>query len=430
MTLRDVSGRLLVGAAFVASWNAVSYRGIQPVDLLLGGALVMSMFYLAGGKIPWIPAWAKWGSAAILIVLATHILFPANESYMSTRATYVPWFARVMGISLVENPAFRAAKWLIAMTVLPAVVADASTRNPRLVRQLGIACVLGAALSALVALTDLVGLTRINTYLIYIGAATARQAGLTSHPNHLGMSVGIVAPLAIGIATKSKWKGVPLVVLLLIGAIVSGSRAGQAGFVLAVTVTLAFSQRARRFAPILITVAGIVLASVVWVKPDLVETAATLFRFDTTDRYVAQSNEERAMLSDQAIKDFLERPLDGVGLEVLTQAHNIYLQIIAAGGVILSVGMFIYFAGLLRAGFAERKAADATGLYLLIGIIVWLAAATFGTQLTDRYLYFPVAGVAALQYQRILRARNIRRERTQALFGRQVSDREFPALSA
>ena len=64
----------------------------------------------------------------------------------------------------------------------------------------------------------------------------------------------------------------------------------------------------------------------VWVKPGLVDTVATLFRFDTTDKYVAQSNEERANLSTQAEADFAYRPVDGVGLEVLSQAHNIYLQ--------------------------------------------------------------------------------------------------------
>jgi hypothetical protein len=428
VTVRDVTARLLVAAAFVSSWNAVVLLGIQPVDVFLAVAVALSTIYLVGGKMPWVPVWVKWATACILIVILTHKLFPTSASYLSQRFIFVPWFVANSGIDLMENGAIRGAKWILALAVLPVLVADSARRNPQLVPRLANAWLLGAAVSALVAVMDLVGITSINTALIVLGRASGRQAGLTAHPNHLGLSIAMVAPLAIGVAIRSRWKGVPLMLLLIAGVVVSGSRAGQAGFVLAVAATLALSTRARRFAPTMIVAAGVAAAAVVWVRPNLIELAGNLFRFDTTDSYVLQSNEERANLSVQAIADFAERPVDGVGLEVLTQAHNIHLQIIASGGLILALGMLIYFIGAIRAGFAERRSAEPLGLYLLIAISVWLAAGTFGTQLTDRYLYFPVAGIAALQYHRTLEAKRRRRQLRDLAAARVALIDEQPAV--
>ncbi|HUQ20915.1 MAG TPA: O-antigen ligase family protein [Gemmatimonadaceae bacterium] len=430
MTLRGVTGALLVAAAFVSSWNAVQIRGVQPGDLLLALALLLSAFSLAGGRMPWLPSWVKWASACLLLVLATHLIFPMSMTYMSQRFVYVPWFIKITGVDPVENGVFRAAKWLLAMTLLPALIVDASRKNPKIVEKITKAWMLGAVVSAFIAVTDLAGITSINTYLIFLGGASGRQAGLTAHPNHLGMSASMVVPIAIGVAMKSRWRGIPLILVLMLGAIVSGSRAGQAGFVLAVAATLALSQRARRFAPVMIVATGVAISSVVWIYPNTVDTAARFFRFDTTDKYVAQANEERADLSNQAIKDFAARPVDGVGLEVLNQAHNIYLQILAAGGLVLGAGFAVYFLGVLRAGYAERRSPDPLGLYLLVAVLVWIAAGTFGTQLTDRYLYFPVGALAALQYHRMRRSRERRRILGQMAIARRAEIEEYPALTA
>ncbi len=411
MTVRTLLSWCLIAAAFTSSWNAVTLGGIQPVDVFLALAFALAIIPVAGGRLPWIPAWTRVGIIAILLVILTHAVLPTSASYMSQRFVYVPWFAQVTGVDLSENGAVRGMKWLLALAVLPILVADCAREKPELIRRLSTAWLLGATLSAFIAFTDLLGITSVNTFLIVIGGATARQGGLTSHPNHLGMSVAMTAPLAIGLAMRTRWKGILVALILTLGAVVSGSRAGQAGFVLAVAVSLAFSARARRFAPVLIVAAGIATAALVWTKPGLVDTAATLFRFDTTDKYVAQSNEERASLSRQAMQDFARRPIDGVGLEVLTQAHNIFLQVVAGGGIILAAGMLVYIGGALRAAYAERRNKDPLAVYLIVSVAVWLAAGTFGTQLTDRYLYFPVAAIAALQGHRIREARRRKKAR-------------------
>jgi hypothetical protein len=176
----------------------------------------------------------------VILVLVTHLLFPTDPAFVSRRFIFVPWYVRMTGIQPVDNPALRAVKWLIVMLLLPMLVADAAAKSPKIVNRIATAWLLGAAVSAFIAITDLIGLTRINLYLIVLGGATSRQGGLASHPNHLGMAVAMVAPLAIGVAMRSRWKGLPLLIVLMAGAIITGSRAGQAGFVLAVAATLAF----------------------------------------------------------------------------------------------------------------------------------------------------------------------------------------------
>jgi O-antigen ligase len=164
---------------------------------------------------------------------------------------------------------------------------------------------------------------------------------------------------------------------------------------------------------------GLGLGALVWIRPNLVEKASGFFRFGSTDRLVVQSNEERSALAQQGVSDFLERPVDGIGLEAIAQAHNIYLQLLASGGLILTAGMLLYFGGVLRAGYAERNDPDPLGACLFIAVVVWLAAGPFGNQIADRYLYFPVAMIAGLQQ---LRARERREARhVQATTGLRVA---------
>jgi O-antigen ligase len=386
----------------------VAIAGIQPVDLLLGTALVLSVLYMASGEIPSVPVWARIGTACILAVTITHLIVPASASYMSQRYVYVPWSMIASGQELLDNGTTRGLKWLIAALLLPVLVIETARYKPNLLPRIANAWLAGASVSALVAVTDLIGLTSINVTLILLGNATERQAGLTSHPNHLGLAAALAAPLAIRLAMKSRVKGAAILVLLALGAVVSGSRSGQAAFVLAVALTIAWTGRALRLVPVVMLAAGLGIGSLLWIRPNLVEKASGFFRFGSTDRLVVQSNEERSALAQQGVSDFLERPLDGIGLEAIAQAHNIYLQLLASGGLILAAGMLLYFGGVLRAGYAERNDPDPLGACLFIAVIVWLAAGPFGNQIADRYLYFPVALIAGMQQ---LRARELRKAR-------------------
>jgi len=411
MTVRDSVSALLVAAAFVSSWNAVAVAGIQPVDLLLAGAFALSALYLAGGEIPWVPGWARAGTACVLVVIVTHVLFPMGEAYMSRRFIYVPFFVTPGAQGAVENGAVRGLKWLLAALLLPVLVAETARGKPEVLSRIANAWLAGIGVSALVAVTDLLDITSINLALIVLGGASERQAGLALHPNHLGLAVALAVPLAIRLTLRSRVKGVLVLLILGAGAIVSGSRQGQAAFALATIATLAWTARALRIVPVLMLALGISVTAIIGLRPDLVAKTESFFRFGSASRSVMQSNEERSALAEQAISDFSQRPLDGIGLEVIAQAHNIYLQLVASGGLILAAGILYYFAGVLAAGYAERNSPDPLGACLMITVLVWLAAGAFGNQLTDRYLYFPVAVLAGLELSRVRAARHARQVR-------------------
>ena len=79
----------------------------------------------------------------------------------------------------------------------------------------------------------------------------------------------------------------------------------------------------------------------------------------------------------------------------MLDAHSIYLQILAAGGLLLASGMVLFWFGLVRAGWRLRHV-DPIAMFLVASVVVWLAVGLVENQLTDRYIYFPVAAIAAM----------------------------------
>jgi hypothetical protein len=117
---------------------------------------------------------------------------------------------------------------------------------------------------------------------------------------------------------------------------------------------------------------------------------------NTADTY--RSGAVRSLLARQAQADFAHNPIVGVGYEVLVEAHSIYLQIIASGGLFLAAGMALFWFGIVRDGWHLRQNPLASAL--LTSVILWLLAGAVENQLTDRYIYFPVAALATLSVLR------------------------------
>ncbi len=113
----------------------------------------------------------------------------------------------------------------------------------------------------------------------------------------------------------------------------------------------------------------------------------------------ARSDHERHALLLQARTDFLHSPLFGIGPRVVNEAHDVYLQLLASGGVIALASFLVFVGGLvlaLRSGLrVDRRLAlacgAATGTWLLVGVVE--------NQLVEPYLYVPaglLVGLAAL----------------------------------
>ncbi|MGN7969036.1 O-antigen ligase family protein [Microbacterium sp. 22296] len=388
-TLTDVGGVLLMAAALTSPWNALSIAGNRPGVLFLVLAAILIAFDSLAARAPGrTRAWIWLPALAVAIVLGVHAVVPVDPSYLLGRFEYVT----ALDVTTI-NPWVRAGQWLLAMTILPAVLAHAARRRPAWVPRVISAWVVGAAVSGLVAVLDFAGITNISLTLLGFENGLSRGAGLSFHPNSLGISCAIAAPAALWIMGRRRWLGLLLVAITSAGAIFSGSRAAQAGVIVGILLVLLFATRSRRVIPWLL---GLITAVVVYalvLAPSIIEQTSELFRFTSTN--AVQSDEGRAALAAQALLDFQHSPLHGLGIEYVLLAHNIYLQLLAAGGLLLFLAVGSYWVLSIRDAWKARGFEHGLTVYLAVGVVVWLLGGWVSNQLIDPFLYFPVAGIVA-----------------------------------
>jgi O-antigen ligase len=115
------------------------------------------------------------------------------------------------------------------------------------------------------------------------------------------------------------------------------------------------------------------------------------------DPFEAQrSNKSRLGLLEQGWADFQRYPLFGAGVRHISEAHNIYLQLLAAGGVVLAVGFGAYFFFMFRDCWLLTRVGFNLPRFLMISIATWLMLGLIENEIVDRELYFTVGCVAAL----------------------------------
>jgi hypothetical protein len=287
---------------------------------------------------------------------------------------------------------------MIALIGVPLVITASAQIDRRAVTWVLAAFVSGVAVSSTVAVSDLLGLTHISASLGY-DSISLRQTGLAIHPNTLGVVCALAAPFAVYFLSRSARPLIPLaaLVLLFAGAALCGSRGAQAAVPVATAVAFFFvpnaAQAFRRLA-----VSGVIGASVaaiaLWrTQP---EAFSQIFRFTDADSSAAGSDSERTVLAAQAVSDTLAYPIFGIGIKHITEAHSIYLQVLSCGGLILALGMAIYWAGALRGAWTLTREKEPLGPFLLIAVTTWLILGAIQNQLTDRLLYYTIGCVVAL----------------------------------
>lgn len=400
--LDAVAAVLLVVAVGAATWNGLAVGGLQIAHMALAAAgLVLAVVTLRHRRAIAVPVWACVLPAAIVVVACAAEVWPTAASYVESRVEVpVPAPVAVTLPSWQEANVLGAVSWLAAAAVLPLVMCLALPSRPRLAGRLADVWALGAAVSAAVAITDELGVTRISAGLLPLIDIGGRQAGLSAQPNHLAVAVAVVTPIVTWrvlssgtVARRASWLGVGIV--LAGGLLTSGSRGGLVGAAAGVLVMLAVLPAGRRlFVPLLGLGVG-AAALTVAVAPSAATQLAVALRL--SDAATAQeSNAIRSGIADQALVDFGHSPLRGLGLSVVTDGHSIYLQLLASGGLLLGIAFAVAMAGCAldatalarRVGDLPRVLLAATGVWLLVGIVE--------NQLTDVYLYVPFALVAGL----------------------------------
>jgi hypothetical protein len=229
-----------------------------------------------------------------------------------------------------------------------------------------------------------------------------RPAGLSTHPNHLGLVCMLGTALALGLALAERRALRPLaaaaIAPLLAAVLVSGSRAALLGLVVTVPV---FAVLARR-----VQVAVRALAVTAVLAVGLLAGLAQVPDQSGLGRLIggtsaAESDVERAEHLSRSLARLEGHPLTGTGFESSREAHNVYLQIAVAAGPLGLLGFALVARSVLRTRTEARTRGPASGdRALLAGLVAgyagYLVAGAFQNLLWDRYLWLYVSVILVL----------------------------------
>ena len=371
----------------VVTWNGfrTPVGAIGSFFLAVAFVAVLAQTLIGRRPLP-LPPWIAAAALGFTIAAMLNIIFPPDQALLDRTLLYFRSLpGRNLGFLIPRPDLVQLIQFVIALLVVPIMIAAVATTRER-VRGLLDAFVIGATLNAFVGIVDLAGLP-IAPYQV----GGSRTAALTIHPNYLALTCTIAAPLALLWVTRGgRWRtaGYVSTALLLLGAYASGSRAGAVTAVLAVAATYVLIPGLRRGLGIVVPIVGIGLVALVLVAGDQILEQVRLGGDLGTTVNTAGSDLQRSKTSSLALDQFQARPLQGVGYGVIADAHVIYLQLLASGGLIAMASFITYIGGLaasLRRAFGgpQRDAAVVCGL----AILMWLINGIHDNQLADKYLY-------------------------------------------
>jgi hypothetical protein len=361
------------GAVLVCGWDGVSAGPVNVPDaalLLAAFAAVCSLSRY--GRVPRLPPALVVAVAAFSVAYLLVLVAPPDPLYVAGRIR--PGEVIDLGpAGRITPDAFaNFVRLLLALVVMPILVTIfAQTR--REARGLGAAYVVGSVLNAAFSLSDKLGVTSVSEDLRGFADVEGRQAGLTTHPNQLGLVAAMAVPLAF-VVFRRRPTQLAAVLVLLGGIWVSGSRAALAAALLAVGLSLVIAGWRLRLAY------GVIAGGVVVAAGDVL----ALTRFGAASR----SDHTRSVIADQAVADFLHSPAWGIGPDYLQDAHVIYLQLLAGSGLLGFLGFFLLVGWALRSALRMRHHA----LFAAAGasLCVFLVAGIASNALLARYLYVPL----------------------------------------
>jgi hypothetical protein len=205
---------------------------------------------------------------------------------------------------------------------------------------------------------------------------------------------------ALSEVRRRRWTAVAAGTVLCLAVLRSGSRAGLIALVGATLVvllgvgarTVAACGRAARKARALVLGGGVALAvAMVSVGPVSLGSHNAVRRF-LGDATATASDVGRDRLLAGGLRTFAAHPLTGAGFQDPLAAHDVYLQVGAAGGILSLVGFALLASTVVRSGLGcqpRERAWLSTGY--LAGFLGYLAAGLFQNMLWDRYLWLHAA---------------------------------------
>lgn len=310
-------------------------------------------------------------------------------------------------------------RFAVTLALVPLVIMLAAS-TPRRLHRLVDVWLFAAGVNSVVAALDLLGVTAIGfslTPLDFVNI-TNRAPGLTNHPNHLGLVVAMALPLAVARLGAGGARGLAacgLVPLLIGGVFVSGSRGAFVAAAAGVIILFAFGAATRRLRTTLLLFGAPIVAFVVVVVlmgNNELAGGVTLERL-SGGAGATQSDDQRLLTLRESLDEAVAHPVVGAGFEEVRTAHNIYVQLLQAGGVLALAGFLAFAAGMVRLARGLSVASSGSPPWLMslaagcgASMCVWLLFGMVGNAVYDRYLYIPVGITlaAALVHRRRFRA--------------------------
>jgi hypothetical protein len=372
-------------AAFVlvVNWNGIRLPHGAAVDavMALAGAAVALLVVVDRRAVP-LPGWLLLAGGGLFIAGLVTLSFPPRPGLV-TGTAFIYVLADPARLVLPHSNVLALLKLELVWLVIPPMLAIIATDRTRCVTLLDV-WALSTVVSAAVGIVDIAGI-----HLAPNPIQGHRSSGLTLQPNYLGLGCAMGLPATLlWVGRSARWTiaGWAGVGILLGGVLVSGSRAGAAGALLAIAFTALAVPPLRSRTALLFPVCGMAMILLL-----MLTTVGHQILHQTrisTPLATYQSDAGRSQLHQVAISQFGARPLSGVGFGVVEDAHDIYLQLLAAGGVIALASFVVYLWGLAGAarhcfgGTLRNEAAGAS-----VAIVVWLMSGPFENQLADKFLY-------------------------------------------
>lgn len=370
----------------LASANGVRVGQFTVSDALLLASLPLSL--LLAKRTPRLPRWFLLGAGLVVVAAVVIEMFPpptiASELFRQKNLT--------TGQVGQDSHLTLAARLLLAIAVVPVAVAFATAQRARLLVDAWIiGTVFGAGIAVLAAFgpLDLQQTITGQAYSIEAYKLTqGRYTGLSVHPTLLGVAAAMACPVVVGRMTNARqgWLYAPALGILVLAVLVSGSRIALIAALAGVAVVFVYQHRARR--QMLALAAGaVVLLAFTGSAASGLSTTQRLMKDAGGVQSAASSDAARSRTIREGMELFERRPI-GWGFQGLRGAHNVLVQILSGGGVLLLLGMGLIVGGAIVTGWKLRAEPDAVGV--TAGLVVVLVSGLTTNAVFDRFLYIPV----------------------------------------
>ncbi len=405
-----ITALVSLGAIGVA-WNGLPrLESIGPFAVGLAFfdvAFVAALLMLAVGSlrrrivVP-VPSWLLLAAGGLLTASLLATLF-GGDVVESTTVGYLAKVGKAQPTS--ESDLVATFRLGLALFVVPVLIATVTSSWGRatVIADIWVA---SAAVSAGVALLDLVTAVGVGEAVTGVPWREGQEAGLAVHPTHLALSCGMALPVALGSVGfgRGSRRAIAMVMsaLLGLGMLASASRVGLLGVPVAIMLALLLLPF-RRTLFLAVLVGGLFAAGgttlVLAAQPSLLGVD----RLIGNDPSAAASNTARLDEIEVSLANIEAYPLTGVGFGAARRAHNLYLQFLESSGIVGLAAFLAFVWGVVSLGWHLRRSTSGVppegrqlAGALLAALGIWLFSGLVQSPIVDRYIYVPVGVVIGL----------------------------------